>query len=66
MEIETVGSYNDFAKTRGGEIGAETLQTYSEELTNWRLTQAAALGISVEDLHAGPLIGLTQGEAPDV
>ena len=51
MGTETVGSYNDFAKTRSGEGSAEILRAYSQNLTNWRLARAAELGISVEELH---------------
>lgn len=48
---EQVGSYSDFLTANGLESGPQSVELHSQALAAHRLSQAALLGISLEELH---------------
>lgn len=55
-DIEKPGSYNDFLKSTESVGGEQSRIDYGVLLQNYRLSQAARLGISLEELHTQPLL----------
>lgn len=49
--VEQVGSYSDFITTNGLELGPQSVELHSQALVEQRLSRAASLGISLEELH---------------
>lgn len=54
-DIENPGSYNHFLEVNEKTATPESLEEYSEALRTHRLSRAAVLGISLEELHASKL-----------
>lgn len=48
---EQLGSYSDFLATHGLESGPQSIELHSQALVAHRLSRAASLGISLEELH---------------